>query len=112
MALFFEQAVELGKESNITAKQIANAIINKKADLSKKPEDLVNQIKESSQVTEIDPKELELAIEKALSENEKAVSDYKSGKIQVIGYLIGQVKKQLQKADTNQIKTSIEQALK
>lgn len=110
IALFFEQAVKLDKD--ITPKQIANAIINKKADLSKKPEDLVNQIKDATQVAEIDPNELKAAVEKALSENEKAVSDYKSGKIQVIGFLIGQVKKQLPKADTNQIKAALETNLK
>jgi aspartyl-tRNA(Asn)/glutamyl-tRNA(Gln) amidotransferase subunit B len=111
-SVFFEKAVELGKPSTITPKQIANAIINKKADLKKPEQDLIKQIADSSQVVEIDENELKSAVEKALAENSQAVTDYKSGKIQVLGFLIGQVKKQLPKADTNQIKTSIEQALK
>lgn len=110
---FFEKAVSLGKEKSITPKQIANALINKKVSMSSTPQQVIKTISDMSQVTEIDEKELEKVIQEVLKENPKSVEDYKSGKIQVIGFLIGMTKKKLATAaDTNQIKNKIEELLK
>lgn len=113
LADYFEEAIAKGKDKNVTAKQIANQIINKKVNTDKTaPFDLINQIVESAQIVAVDENELKTAVEKALSENQQAVNDYKGGKVQVIGFLIGQVKKQMPKADSGQIKASIEEYLK
>ena len=114
LAEFFEEAVNLSIESGIKnhEKIIANWIINKKADLNKSPKDLIDQIKHSIKSTTMDENELKAVVNEVLTKNLQAVSDYKSGKIQVIGFLIGQVKKRFPTADTAQIKSSIENNLK
>ena len=45
----------------------------------------------------IDGEKLYKIIKKILGENPKAANDYKSGKIQVIGFLIGKVKQSFPK---------------
>ncbi|MBI5452650.1 hypothetical protein HY945_04240, partial [Candidatus Gottesmanbacteria bacterium] len=85
-----------GGETGITPKTIANWIINKKADISKvSPEELVKLIAQRTQVSTISDEELEKAIKKIISSNPKAVADYKSGKQQVIMFLVGLVMKEI-----------------
>ena len=43
----------------------------------------------------MDEKELEAIVKRVLAANPKAVSDYKSGKTQVIMFLVGQVMREL-----------------
>jgi aspartyl-tRNA(Asn)/glutamyl-tRNA(Gln) amidotransferase subunit B len=114
LASYFEQAEKIGKGKNLTAKQITNEIINKKVNIEKiAPEELINIIVSKSQFAQVDNKELEEIIKKVLKENENAVYDYKNGKIQVIGFLIGMVKKALGKeVELNQIKAKLEEVLK
>lgn len=93
----FEEKVK--KTKSFTAVEIANAIINKRP--------LATKV-----TTPIDEKELEKIIQKVLSENSKAVEDYKFGKIQVLGFLIGQVAKLLPNVDRNFVKNKLEEELK
>ena len=114
MANYFEESVKLGQTKKITPKQIANTIINKKIDIkTTKPDQLIQQILKTTQVVATDDKQLNKLIEKVLSANEQATADYKKGKTQVIGFLIGQVRKELgPQSDTTQIKTALEESLK
>ncbi len=111
-AEFFERAVRDGQKK-VTQKQIANAIINKKPDISKMlPAELVEQITQSVQVEKIDESELNTIIDQVLSEQPKAVEDYKKGKINVLMFLVGQVMKKFQKrVDPTLVKQNIEQKL-
>lgn len=111
---FFEDSVTEGNKIEISPKQIANYIINKKPDLSKtSPTDLVNLIKQSSQVSAVDEDKLNKIIEKVILENEKAVTDFKSGKETVIMYLVGQVMRQFpEKIDAGKVKESLLSKLK
>ena len=112
-AYYFEEVITLGKVHEITPKQIANFIINKKPDIpAMHPADLIKQIIASKQTGKVNDAELNSVVKKVLSENEKAVSDYKNGKIQVIGFLIGKLRQNLPKADTVQIKAALEKYLK
>ncbi|MBU2632672.1 Asp-tRNA(Asn)/Glu-tRNA(Gln) amidotransferase subunit GatB [Patescibacteria group bacterium] len=110
----FEEAIKVGKKYNIEPKEIVNTIINKKVDVEETPPALlIKNIIFSKQTTTIKMDDLENAISKILNENALAVLDYKNGKIQVVGFLIGQVKKILGKnADTSQIKENLEEKLK
>lgn len=72
----FEKLVGEGAE----AQQVANAIINKK-DLS-----AMNRV-----VDEIDSTELLTIVKTVISQNEKAVTDYRAGKEASLQFLIGQV---------------------
>jgi len=112
IADYFEESIKIGKKHNVNPKQIANIIINKKVDLNTiLPAQLIKLIVKSSRTTAIDTQKLEEIVKDVLRKNQKAVSDYKNGKVQVLGFLIGMVKKHLPKGDTNQIKTVLEKHL-
>ena len=113
LADYFEQTVKIAESKKITPKQIANEIINKKINISEvSPKVLTGQIHAKSQFAQVDEKELEETIKKVLSEHEKATSDYRSGKIQIIGFLIGLVKKEItQPIDTLIIKNLLQKEL-
>jgi len=98
LADYFEQTVRIGESKKITAKQIANEIINKKININEVlPETLADRIHSKSQTVTINEAELKEIVIKVISENQKAVFDYKSGKFQVMGFLIGIVRKTLGK---------------
>jgi len=108
----FEDAVKIGKEKNITAKQIANFIMNKKDVVFLSSKELIALIETDLKKEELDPAELDAIIQSVLSQNEKAVTDYKSGKESVIMFLVGQCMRAIgKKVDariiTNLIKSHI-----
>lgn len=125
---FFDKAVEDGKKEKIGAKEIANIIINKlgslrssaspaglkKLDVSKfEPAGVVKMVLESKKKDELSPDVLLSIIEFVLSENPKAVEEYRAGKENVLMFLLGQViKKAGKKLDTNVVKSSILETLK
>lgn len=118
LADYFEEAVRASNEvSNIeyqvSSKQIANIIINKKIDINTVlPAQLILQMKLSKTV-QVDDAELEKIIEEVLKQNEKAVSDYKTGKESAIMFLVGQVMKKFkQKIDANTVKEKLLNKLK
>lgn len=105
---FFEECVSLGKEKNITPKQIANILLNKKDKKFNASQEVITYIVESTKKDEIDPEELQKIIEKVITENEKAVADYKSGKESVIMFLVGQCMRIIgRKVDANIVKTAL-----
>lgn len=111
---FFEATVKIGKEQNLSPKQIANAIINKQVDLSVlSPQKAADLIAEKGQKAEIDEKQLAVLIKETLAKNPKAVADYQKGKETVIMYLVGQVMRGLgTKADALAIKEKLISELK
>lgn len=113
-AEYFEQTVDIARKHNISAKKIANEIINKKINIKEiLPAKLIQIILNSNTKADIKDHELLDAINTVLKENPKAVADYKSGKLQVIGFLIGNVMKKINKnADTAYIKDLLERKLK
>ncbi len=114
LADFFEQSVMDGKEFDITPKQIANYIINKKPDLTNMmPADLIKSIVVATKVSDVDEEKLRDIIDKVIAENEKAVTEFKNGKEPVIMYLVGQVMRQFpEKIDAGKVKESLLSKLK
>ncbi|MCL4354106.1 Asp-tRNA(Asn)/Glu-tRNA(Gln) amidotransferase subunit GatB [Patescibacteria group bacterium] len=112
-AEYFERTVVLGKEKNISPKQIANEIINKKINIEKLlPNELISQISLKSQFAQVNEEEIQEAIKKVLSQQEKAKNDYENGKIEVLGFLIGMVRKEIGKPiDPGKIKEILEKEL-
>ena len=88
----FEQKVAANKD--FTPKEIANSIINRRP-LSKGPTGQVD----------------EKIIRKVLADNPKVVADYKAGKTQVLGFLMGQTIQLLPLANKLQIKSALEKLL-
>jgi len=84
--------------SNILRRMIDEAIVSG---------DLLSEVKIDSGESSVDE-----AVQKAIDNNGDAVSKYKSGKKEVIGFLIGQVMKELKgKADPAEIKSILENKL-
>jgi len=110
---YFEESVRVGKTFEINPKQIVNTIINKKVDIKNVlPAKLIKSIINSKKTDVIDDEKLNEIINKVLSENVKAVSDYKNGTIQVIGFLLGKVRQHFPTGNANQIKNALEKQLK
>ncbi len=111
---YFEEAVKAGKILSLTPKQIANYIINKKTDIeSLLPAKLVEEIKNANTTVSVDDKTLNETIDKVLTENPKAVEDYKKGKQTAIMFLFGAVMRSLKvKADAEKIKAVLTAKLK
>lgn len=111
-ANYFEETVKVGAKHNISPKQIANYIINRKPNLEEiLPAELIQNIL-STKTIAIDETKLEKIIEKILKENGKAVSDYKKGKEPAIMFLVGQVMKNFkEKLDANLIKIKIKEKI-
>lgn len=110
---YFEEAVKVGAGHMITPKQIANVVINKKINiLSTLPARLIAQIVSFGQTTTINDKELETVIEQIISENPKAVADYRKGKENAILFLVGRVMHKLTvKIDPNQVQKTLKNLL-
>ncbi len=93
---YFEKVLELGKNNNLSAKMVADLMINKKMDLEYvEPGSLVKKILELSNVEYSTSEEVVKAVKNVIMTNEKAVNDYNSGNGNVISFLIGMVQKEL-----------------
>lgn len=104
----FEEIVKAG----IPPKQAANSFINKKVDANLDVSTLVAKVKALNVKVIIDEDKLKIVIKEVISENEKAIKEYKAGKTTVIMFLVGQVMKKMGgKADANIIKNILEKKL-
>jgi aspartyl-tRNA(Asn)/glutamyl-tRNA(Gln) amidotransferase subunit B len=111
LADYFEECVTLDV---IPAKKLANWIINKKVNINEVlPARLVESIVKASAVSTVPDEVLENVIQDVLKKNPKAVSDYKKGKEQALGYLVGAVMRELgKKADVTHVKNLLVDTLK
>ena len=108
LANYFEEAVKVGKKFELSAKQIANYIINRKPNIEEVlPAQLVQTIKHTTVTVQLGESELDKVIEDVLEANENAVFDYKKGKGQAIMFLVGQVLRKVPKLDANLVKEKI-----
>lgn len=101
---YFEEAVKTGQGSPLSAKMIADLMINKKMDQDfPEPAGLVRKIVELTNVEYTSSDETVSAVKNVISSNEKAVNDYKDGNGNVIGFLIGMVQKELKGQGSTQV---------
>lgn len=90
---YFEEAAKL----NNNYKSIADLIVNKKLDKEfPEPAGLVKKLLKLVNVTYSSEEETQKAVEEVVREEERAINDYKNGKVNVIGFLIGMVQKKLE----------------
>lgn len=95
-AEYFETAALLAGKKNISAKEVAGVMVNQNLDTKfPEPAGLVKKLVELQNVDYATTEEVEAAVKKVILEQEKAVKDYKSGKTQVMGFLVGKVQKEL-----------------
>jgi aspartyl-tRNA(Asn)/glutamyl-tRNA(Gln) amidotransferase subunit B len=94
---YFEKAVEEGKNYTVSAKTIADLMVNKNLDKDyPEPAGLIKKVVELTHVEYATLGNLQNAVDLVLSENKKAKEDYLNGKGQILGFLIGQVQKKLE----------------
>ena len=112
LAEYFEEATKLDK--NVTPKQIANYIINKKININDVlPVKLIEEILSISKVEEVSEEELRKIIKEVLTKNPKISEDYKNGHENVLQFIIGQVMYNVKKKiDTKVLRNLILEELK
>lgn len=110
-ANFYEEAVKDGKKFGVEAKEMANLIINKNIPWENMlPAKLIELIVKGRKKG-VSKGKLEKAVKEILEVNKEAVEDYKKGKIQVLGFLVGQVIRLIPEATPQQIKEELEKEL-
>lgn len=98
--------VEAGRLNNITAKEIFPLML----DSGESPEAVAARL---GKLIEKDSGEVDKAIEDVIAEFAKAVGEYRAGKTQTLGFLVGQVMRKLRgKADPKDLGTRLEARLK
>lgn len=92
LANYFEEATKVGESHGISAKKIADTLVNKKPDTTEiLPAALIEMLREESDKPTISEDELNTAVEDVISSNPQAVEDYKKGKEASVMFLVGQV---------------------
>jgi len=93
----------------VTPQQIANMIINKRIATDISAEEFVKEFNLLSKPVETDVAELTKVITDVLESNQPQVEQFKTGKIGLLGFFVGQVMKGMKgKADPSVVKESIE----
>ena len=111
---FFEEILKIAKKENLDCQKSMNSLVNKKIafEFTDEPSKIVEKIKTDSTSETVDQSELQTVINKVLENNQDAVDKYKSGKTAVIGFLIGQITRELgKKADVVQIREALTTSL-
>ncbi len=108
-----DEALLLGKAAGFEATTIASVMINKKLNTSTtSAQEIVKLATETYAKESVDEGELGTVVAAVLAEQPKAVADYKAGKQQVIGFLLGMVMKKLEKkVDTSLVQKTLIQSL-
>jgi aspartyl-tRNA(Asn)/glutamyl-tRNA(Gln) amidotransferase subunit B len=110
---YFEKAVKFGQKENIGPQQVANIIINKRLPWEKlSPQELILKIKGQKEQALVGGGELENIIKGVIAKNPQAVADFKKGKENALGFLIGQIQKETKgKADVRQAQEMLRREL-
>jgi len=110
---FSEEIFQLAKKENLDVNLTAGFLVNRKIDPEKtSAKKIIAELKSQKKLKVTDLKTLEIWVQKTLSSEKKAVSDYKKGKLNAISALIGNVMRLSKgKADAQLVRKLIEQKL-
>ncbi|HCC84742.1 MAG TPA: Asp-tRNA(Asn)/Glu-tRNA(Gln) amidotransferase subunit GatB [Candidatus Pacebacteria bacterium] len=114
-AQWWETVMVAAKTAQFDVTKLAKAVINKKISTQPgaDPKDICAKFQALATVDEVSDSELETAIATVLTANTDAVTKYRSGKTQIIGFLIGQVTRTLgKKIDPQVIQAALVETLK
>jgi aspartyl-tRNA(Asn)/glutamyl-tRNA(Gln) amidotransferase subunit B len=110
---FKTQIANLNLKIQNPSQLIANYIVNKKISSQLPPDEFINKLIENLKPKEVDKNLLEEVINKVLKENQKAVLDYKKGKVNAIMFLVGQVMREMKgKVEAKIVREEIERRIK
>lgn len=108
----FNRMVEIGQKQGVGATKIANAIVNRRVDLSLAEEEIVSKLANVRPSVD-EGQDFSSEVQAVLIENPGPVADYKKGKNGVIDFLVGQIMKRLKgKADPVSVRSALESKLK
>ena len=99
-AQWLDNLFEKANEQKLAVDKLVNILIHKKIHTSLFKEDyneVIEAFKKATAVDNVGDDELILIIKKVLAENQKAATDYKAGKTQVMNFLAGQVMRKARK---------------
>lgn len=110
---YFEQAVFEGGKHNIQAKDIARAMVNTKLDeMFPEPAGLITELTKALNKEFSSEEETETIIKQIIEENPDVVEKYRNGKVEVIGFLIGQAQRHLKgKGDPKKLQATLQKQL-
>jgi aspartyl-tRNA(Asn)/glutamyl-tRNA(Gln) amidotransferase subunit B len=110
---FKTQIANLNLKIQNPSQFIANYIVNKKISSQLPPDEFINKLIENLKPKEVDKNLLEEIVNKVLKENQKAVLDYKKGKVNAIMFLVGQVMREMKgKVEARIVREEIERIIK
>jgi aspartyl-tRNA(Asn)/glutamyl-tRNA(Gln) amidotransferase subunit B len=113
LAKYFEDVLVCQKDDKEFPKKVINAILNKKISSTLTPCEFAQKVTELYAEKKTDEGALVISVDKVLSANPKSIEDYKSGKINAVMFLVGQVMKEMKgQADANLVKSKLEEKLK
>lgn len=93
---YFNEAMIMAKKENVSAKIVADMIINRKLDVKfPEPAGLVKKIVELATIDYASPEDTIKAVAEVILEQVKATTDYQKGNGNVVGFLIGMTQKKL-----------------
>ncbi len=90
LAMLFEKVIKEAK-SKIEPKKIAKFLINDPNLRNKNPKEIIKLITSQNDRFSLSEKEIEKLVKEVFGQQPKAIADLKSGKQQVVGFIIGQV---------------------
>ena len=111
---WLEKFWQLSQSQKVSANKLAAALINKqlKFNLEQSVNEILAQYQKQNQTTNMDESELQITIEKLLAQFPKEVGRYQAGEKKLLGFFIGQIKKQVRSgADVKQITQTIIKSL-
>lgn len=130
VSLGAEQFLQAAKSANLDLQKAANAIVNKKVatwlldadqlasqgptEVTAEIQRVLEEVRKLYATESVPVEELNAIVEEILADpsNHQAVEDYRGGKVQIIGFLIGQVMRRIgKKIDAKEIKELIEQKI-
>lgn len=109
-AAFFEQLLQAAQAAALDISKLVNSLLNKKISyrLDEPVADVLARFRATLHSDEVDEQQLATVISRVLSEQTDAVDKYKSGKTAVLGFLLGQIIRQLgKKVDPNLVRKQL-----
>ncbi len=105
-----EAIFKLAQEKQIKPNDLANDIVNKKINVlpGQDPLQVIAEFQGLHHTVAVDDTHLQQLIKKVVAENQAVVVKYHAGKTQVLGFLIGQIMRNLpEKVDPSQVRTAL-----
>jgi len=114
MAEWVMSLCETAQSNQVEGGKFINAVLNKKipTQTGDDPNQVLQKYLATVQTNTVDDKKLSQVIAEILAQNPDVVTKYQAGKTAVVGFVVGQVMRQLHRGDVNQVRAAVELMLK